>query len=117
METAFETALRSRVDEVLERCVACGACVDVCPMPGPAGIDTTDSAGIAAGVLSILRGEAQPEASARWAAVCSGSGHCISGLPVRREPAFHAGDGAARQADAARSPPRGARTAWSVSPA
>lgn len=88
MEATLENALRTRVDEVLERCVACGACVDVCPMPGPAGIDTSDSAGIAAGVLSILRGEAEPEASARWASVCSGSGHCIQACEYGVNPRF-----------------------------
>ncbi|HEY1933782.1 MAG TPA: (Fe-S)-binding protein [Acetobacteraceae bacterium] len=88
MEAPLEAVLRTRVDEVLERCVACGACVDVCPMPGPAGIDTSDSAGLAAGVLSILRGEAQPEASARWASVCSGSGHCIAACQYGVNPRF-----------------------------
>jgi heterodisulfide reductase subunit D len=88
MEAPLEFALRSRVDEVLERCVACGACVDVCPMPQPAGIDTGDSAGIAAGVLSLLRGEAYPEASARWASVCSGSGHCIEACQYGVNPRF-----------------------------
>ncbi|MBV8870520.1 MAG: 4Fe-4S binding protein [Acetobacteraceae bacterium] len=71
----FEQALDRRVADVLERCTACGACVEVCPMPGPAGLDASQSQTIAAGVLQILRGEAEPPAaSARWAAVCSGSG-------------------------------------------
>jgi len=73
----LEQALDARVAEILDRCTACGACVDVCPMPGPAGIEAGDSSRLAAGVLAILRGEQHPAASARWAAVCSGSGHCI----------------------------------------
>jgi heterodisulfide reductase subunit D len=88
MEAPFEAALRARTEEVLERCVACGACVDVCPMPGPAGIETGESAAIAAGVLSILRGEPHPEASARWASVCSGSAHCIDACQYGVNPRF-----------------------------
>jgi heterodisulfide reductase subunit D len=88
MEAPFEAALRARTDEVLEHCVSCGACVEVCPMPEPAGIETRDSATIAAGVLSILRGEPHPEASARWASVCSGSGHCIKACQYGVNPRF-----------------------------
>ena len=85
----FEQALDRRVADVLERCTACGACVEVCPMPGPAGLDASQSQTIAAGVLQILRGEAEPPAaSARWAAVCSGSGHCIDACPHGVNPRF-----------------------------
>jgi heterodisulfide reductase subunit D len=45
-------------------------------MPGPAGLDTSNPQGLTSGILTILRGGTHPEAS-RWAAVCSGSGHCI----------------------------------------
>ena len=72
----LDLALKSRVAEVLDRCIACGACADVCPMPMPAGIDTSDSRGLTQGILTILRGGEHAEA-ARWASVCSGSGHCI----------------------------------------
>ena len=44
--------------------------------------------GIAAGVLAILRGEAPPDASARWASVCSGSGHCIPACQHGVNPRF-----------------------------
>jgi heterodisulfide reductase subunit D len=76
-DSSFEAALDLRVAELLERCTSCGACVEVCPMPAASGIDASDPKAIAGGVLDILRGSAQPEASARWASVCSGSGHCI----------------------------------------
>ena len=72
----LDLALKSRVAEVLDRCIACGACADVCPMPMPAGIDTADTGALTQGILTILRGGEHAEA-ARWAAVCSGSGHCI----------------------------------------
>jgi heterodisulfide reductase subunit D len=73
----FEQALDVRIAEVLDRCTSCGACVDVCPMPAATGIDATDPRGLASGVLALLRGDEYPAASARWAAVCTGSGHCI----------------------------------------
>lgn len=46
-------------------------------MPAPAGIDASDPAALAAGVLTVLRGGAHADAQ-RWASVCSGSGHCIA---------------------------------------
>src|ERR1700744_6438101 len=76
-DSPFEQALDLRVAEVLERCTWWGACVEVCPMPQAAGIDASDPQAIAGGVLQILRGTHEPAASARWASVCSGSGHCI----------------------------------------
>ncbi len=45
-------------------------------MPGPAGIDTSDPNALTAGILTLLRGGKHADA-ARWAEVCSGSGHCI----------------------------------------
>ncbi len=88
MSGSFEQALDARVDEILERCTACGACVEVCPMPGPAGIDTSDAPGLVKGVLAILRGEENPADAARWAAVCSGSGHCIPACHYGVNPRF-----------------------------
>ena len=106
----FEIALDRRVAEVLERCTSCGECVKVCPMPGAASIDTADPNAIADGVLSILRGADHPEASARWAEVCSGSGHCIPACQHGVNPQFmlamarlalhHRSDAAARRRDA-----------------
>jgi len=88
MDGGFEPALQVRTQQVLQNCTACGRCVEVCPMPGPAGLDAADAPGIAAGVLAILRGEVPPEASARWASVCSGSGHCIPACPHGVNPRF-----------------------------
>lgn len=72
----FEHALHRQVEDILGRCVGCGDCAEICPMPGPAGIDTTDPAALTAGVLTVLRGGTHAGAE-RWATVCSGSGHCI----------------------------------------
>jgi heterodisulfide reductase subunit D len=72
----MEYALQDKVAEILDRCTNCGACAEVCPMPGPAGLDTSNPQALTAGILTLLRGGDHPEAS-HWAAVCSGSGHCI----------------------------------------
>jgi Fe-S oxidoreductase len=71
----FEQGLRDQAAGILERCTTCGACAEICPMPAPAGIAATPHA-LTAGILALLRGGRDADAS-RWAAVCSGSGHCI----------------------------------------
>jgi Fe-S oxidoreductase len=72
----MEQALHAQVDEILDRCTSCGACAEICPMPGPAGLDTSDPQSLTAGILTILQGGTDAAAS-HWAEVCSGSGHCI----------------------------------------
>jgi len=72
----FDHALHRQVADILERYTQCGACAEVCPMPAPAGLDTADPKGLAGGILTVLRGGSHA-AAARWAEVCSGSGHCI----------------------------------------
>ena len=56
-------------------------------MPGPAGIDTTDPQALTAGILTVLRGGEHADAE-RWAAVCSGSGHCIPTCKHGVDPRF-----------------------------
>ncbi len=73
---SLEHALHHQVADILDRCTTCGACAEVCPMPGPAGLDTSDPKALTAGILTVLRGGSHADAQ-RWAAVCSGSGHCI----------------------------------------
>jgi heterodisulfide reductase subunit D len=73
----LEHALHDQVDDILARCTNCGACAEICPMPAPAGLDTSAPQALTAGILTLLRGGTD-EAASRWAAVCSGSGHCIS---------------------------------------
>ena len=73
----LEHALQGQVSEILDRCTSCGACAEICPMPAPAGLDTTNPKTLTEGILTILRGGTDPQAS-RWAEVCSGSGHCIA---------------------------------------
>jgi len=84
----FLIALDARRTATLDDCTHCGKCVEVCPMPGPAGIDASDPAAVAAGVIDIIRTGAGPEDSARWASVCTGSGHCIPACPEGVNPRF-----------------------------
>jgi ferredoxin len=83
----LDLAMKTRTAQVLERCVACGACAEVCPMPAPAGIDASNPARLTEGILTILRGGEHADA-ARWAAVCSGSGHCIPQCQHGVDPRF-----------------------------
>jgi len=57
-------------------------------MPGLTGIDASDPGKIVSGVLDILRTGEGPEASARWAEACSGSGHCLTACEDQVNPRF-----------------------------
>jgi heterodisulfide reductase subunit D len=84
----FTESLALRRDDILDRCTKCGRCVEACPMPGPAGIDTGDSGAIAAGVLDIIRTGSGPEKSEAWVSACSGSGACIDACQDGINPRF-----------------------------
>jgi heterodisulfide reductase subunit D len=83
----LDLVMKTRTAQVLERCVACGACAEVCPMPAPAGIDASNPGKLTEGILTILRGGEHADA-AHWAAVCSGSGHCIPKCQYGVDPRF-----------------------------
>jgi Fe-S oxidoreductase len=82
------SSLEERTAEILGACTACGKCVGVCPMPGPAGLDPSGAAGIAAGVLKILKAGEGPAESVLWAESCSGSGRCIAVCEEEINPRF-----------------------------
>ena len=84
----FLVSLDSRAAEIVDTCTRCGKCVAACPMPGLTGIDASEPEKIVSGVLDILQSGAGPEASARWAEVCSGSGHCIAACDYGVNPRF-----------------------------
>jgi Fe-S oxidoreductase len=85
---SFETALDSRVVEMLEACVKCGKCVDICPSVQPAGIADVSPQDVIAGVLDIVRTGDGPDASRRWAASCTLSGECIKACDYGVNPRF-----------------------------
>ncbi len=84
----FMRALDARRAEILERCVKCGKCVEVCPMPGPAGLDVSDSEAVAAGVIALLGTGQGPEVARGWSEICTGSGHCIAACEHGVNPRF-----------------------------
>ena len=87
MNETFAEALQARTQDVLDRCTACGRCYEVCPMPGPAGLNGTPK-DVVGGVLGVIRGEQGTAESERWAQVCSGSGNCIPACPESINPRF-----------------------------
>ncbi len=87
-QTEFLASLDSRAADIVDSCTRCGKCVAVCPMPGLTGIDASEPEKIVSGVLDILRDGTGPEASARWASVCSGTGHCIAACDYGVNPRF-----------------------------
>ena len=88
MSSEFAEALRTRAEDVLDRCTSCGTCFDVCPMTGPAGLDAEDAKSVARGVLDLLRGADGGKAAETWAQACSGSGNCIPRCPQGVNPRF-----------------------------
>jgi heterodisulfide reductase subunit D len=87
-EISFETALDSRVDEMLDACTRCGKCVEVCPSVRPAGIADASVGDIIGGILDIVRTGEGPEASRKWAAACMLSGECIEACAYGVNPRF-----------------------------
>lgn len=84
----FLGALDARRDGILDACTKCGECVRVCPMPGPAGLDVSDSQAVTAGVIDLIRTGEGPDVARRWAEICTGSGHCIPACEYGVNPRF-----------------------------
>jgi len=87
-DSAFETALGERVEDMLDACTRCGKCVEVCPSVKPAGIAETRPEDIITGVLDLVRTGKGPEASRKWAASCMLSGECIQACDYGVNPRF-----------------------------
>ena len=85
---SFETALGRRTDQMLDACVKCGKCVDVCPSVQPANLGGISSREVIAGVLEIVRSGDGPDVSHKWAASCMLSGECIKACDYGVNPRF-----------------------------
>jgi Fe-S oxidoreductase len=85
---AFETALSSRVDAMLDACTRCGKCFEVCPIKEPAGVAGADPTATIAGVLDIVRTGNGPDMSQKWASSCVASGECIKACDYGVNPRF-----------------------------
>jgi heterodisulfide reductase subunit D len=88
MTGAFETALSSRVDDMLDACTKCGKCFEACPITGAAGIADANPQTTIAGVLDIVRTGSGPQASRTWASSCVLSGECIKACDYGVNPRF-----------------------------
>lgn len=90
--TTFDQALDTRLhEEILDRCTLCGKCVEVCPMPEPAGLGVAgggDGARVVSGVIDFLQGGAGSDEGREWAEICTGSGYCIEACPESVNPRF-----------------------------
>jgi heterodisulfide reductase subunit D len=87
-DVSFETALASRIDEMLDACTRCGKCVEACPTVTPAGIADAEPQDVISGVIDILRTGQGPEASRKWASSCMLSGECIKACDYGVNPRF-----------------------------
>jgi heterodisulfide reductase subunit D len=88
LSTTFENAVSHRVEAMLDACTGCGKCFEACPITGPAGLAGAEPRGAIAGVLEILRNEAEPETSSKWASSCVHSGECIKVCDYGVNPRF-----------------------------
>src|SRR4051812_40530854 len=106
MSETFETALQTRVDEMLAACTKCGKCFEACPITTAAGIAGADPQATIAGVLDIVRKGDGPEASRKWASSCVLSGECIKVCDYGANPRFLLNMAPVALARASRDPPR-----------
>jgi heterodisulfide reductase subunit D len=76
-----ETYLRTEAATLLEKCTACGRCVDVCPNLPHLPEAAADSKATAAGILLLLRDIAAPKAAQTFVDACCGSALCREVCP------------------------------------
>ena len=91
MTTTFESALKGRVDGMIDACTRCGKCVEVCPTTEPAGLSPEqrqNPAEVIGGVIDLLRGSAGNDAARKWAGGCLLSGECIKACDYGVNPRF-----------------------------
>jgi heterodisulfide reductase subunit D len=87
-DLSFETAVRTRVDEMVDACTRCGKCVEACPSVKPAGLADAAPVDVISGILDILRDGQGPDASRKWAQACTLSGECITACDEGVNPRF-----------------------------
>ncbi len=81
-EIALADHIEKAVNDILNACTRCGACVEVCPVVPFADVSRENPDEVVAGVLRALDGEgAIPDASAKWAQQCNGCGVCLPACP------------------------------------
>ena len=83
-----ETALGSRVDEMLDACTRCGKCVEACPSVAPPVSRTQVPPTSSAVSLTSCARVTGPRRHARWASACMRSGECIKACDYGVNPRF-----------------------------
>ena len=73
--------LRTEAATILDRCTACGKCVDVCPQLQFLPTAAADTKATAAGILGLLRDVPAPQPAAAFLDACSGSALCREVCP------------------------------------
>src|SRR5262249_2171571 len=76
-----ETYLRTEAATLLEKCTACGKCVEVCPNLPHLPEAAADTKATAAGILLLLRDVAAPKAAQSFVQACCGSARCREVCP------------------------------------
>lgn len=76
-----ETYLRTEAATLLERCTACGKCVEVCPNLPHLPEAAADTKATAAGILLLLRDIDASRAARTFAEACCGSARCREVCP------------------------------------
>src|SRR5947208_2895383 len=84
----FQSALDSRVSDMLDACTKCGACFTACPITEAAGLGDADPKRVVAGVLDIVRLAEGPKEAETWAKSCVLSGECIKACDYGVNPRF-----------------------------
>jgi len=92
METSvIQQSLDDRIDQIIDDCTTCGACVRICPTPSITGNNVSDDQAVAQGVINILKDKVSlhiPDPAKRWATECCLTGRCLDVCEVGINPRF-----------------------------
>ena len=81
-----EQFLAEQTALVLEKCTACGKCVEVCPMWPHSNARATPAADVTQGIVSLLRSGEPTAAATAFVEACSGSALCRDVCPEGIDP-------------------------------
>jgi Fe-S oxidoreductase len=78
--------IASETDLVLDHCIACGKCVEICPMWPHSGAKDVPADEVTRGIVSLLRSAEPSEAATAFLSACSGSARCRDICPEGLDP-------------------------------